>query len=384
MPRRVRTRRPPRTMRPPRARQPAVPAPSRSPTSDPPRRARPRRAPCDNSGRPSPSGGGSSPVPVLATYFSVRRGRDPFFKFFMRTIFPRQVKEYEEKFGIRFLGWYNVAHGWDFDNVILLDLPDYATLDKLEKPTKPPGPSATGPVSGSSSATTRCSSASGWAPTSNTTRSGGRAMDASRSDRPRRASPPTPPSSGLGLPRQRHRPAAAVPRRQRDPDRRARRADPDRRRPGLPVDRARPDLPQPEPLPRRGDRRVGQRDRGHRDRPPSSSSSTTRPTSTRPSPRPPARPPACRPSPPAPRTCSAPPGSPATDAVGLDDAYAAAADEWAAGASQLAEPTGRGVGGAAAVRPGAVVPGAEPAVRGAPPRATSPTSRCASATSSAT
>ena len=48
------------------------------------------------------------------------------------TIFPKQVKEYEERFGIRFLGWYNVAHGWDFDNVILLDLPDYATLDKLE------------------------------------------------------------------------------------------------------------------------------------------------------------------------------------------------------------------------------------------------------------
>jgi hypothetical protein len=71
-------------------------------------------------------------VPVLATYFSVRRGRDPFFKFFMRTIFPRQVKDYEEKFGIKFIGWYNVAHGWDFDNVILLDLPDYATLDKLE------------------------------------------------------------------------------------------------------------------------------------------------------------------------------------------------------------------------------------------------------------
>ena len=70
-------------------------------------------------------------MPVLATYFSVRRGRDPFFKFFMKTIFPRQVKEYEERFGIRFLGWYNVAHGWDFDNVILLDLPAYATLDKL-------------------------------------------------------------------------------------------------------------------------------------------------------------------------------------------------------------------------------------------------------------
>ena len=72
-------------------------------------------------------------MPVLATYFSVRRGRDPFFKFFMRTIFPRQVREYEEKFGIRFIGWYNVAYGWDFDNVILLDLPDYATIDKLEK-----------------------------------------------------------------------------------------------------------------------------------------------------------------------------------------------------------------------------------------------------------
>ena len=71
-------------------------------------------------------------MPVLATYFSVRRGRDPFFKFFMRTIFPKQVKDYEERFGIRFIGWYNVAHGWDFDNVILLDLPDYATLDKLE------------------------------------------------------------------------------------------------------------------------------------------------------------------------------------------------------------------------------------------------------------
>jgi hypothetical protein len=71
-------------------------------------------------------------VPVLATYFSVRRGRDAFFKFYMRTLFARQLREYEAKYGIRFIGWYNVAHGWDFDNVILLDLPDYATLDKLE------------------------------------------------------------------------------------------------------------------------------------------------------------------------------------------------------------------------------------------------------------
>ena len=71
-------------------------------------------------------------MPVLATYFSVRRGRDPFFKFFMRTLFPRTVKNYEEKFGIKFLGWYNVAHGWDFDNVILFDLPNYESLDRLE------------------------------------------------------------------------------------------------------------------------------------------------------------------------------------------------------------------------------------------------------------
>ncbi|HJW21106.1 MAG TPA: hypothetical protein VJ506_01625 [Candidatus Limnocylindrales bacterium] len=71
-------------------------------------------------------------MPVLATFFSVRRGRDPFFKFYMKTLFPRQAREYGEKYGIKFVGWYNVAHGWDFDNVIMLDLPDYATLDKLE------------------------------------------------------------------------------------------------------------------------------------------------------------------------------------------------------------------------------------------------------------
>src|SRR5204862_5192420 len=102
------------------------------------RRSRPTcpstRAPCDNSPRvaplrPSPREDRAN-VPVLATYFSVRRGRDPFFKFFMRTIFPRQVKEYEEKFGIRFIGWLRVANRWDFDNVNLLDLPAYSTLDK--------------------------------------------------------------------------------------------------------------------------------------------------------------------------------------------------------------------------------------------------------------
>ena len=71
-------------------------------------------------------------VPVLATFFTVRRGRDPFFKFFMQKLFPKQVKRYEDEFGMRFLGWYNVAYGWDFDNVILLELPDYQTIDKLE------------------------------------------------------------------------------------------------------------------------------------------------------------------------------------------------------------------------------------------------------------
>jgi hypothetical protein len=71
-------------------------------------------------------------VPVFATYFIVRRGRDAFFKFFMRTVFPRQVRDYEKRFGMRFLGWYNVAYGWDYDNVILFDLPNYATIDALE------------------------------------------------------------------------------------------------------------------------------------------------------------------------------------------------------------------------------------------------------------
>ena len=71
-------------------------------------------------------------MPVLMTYFSVRRGRDQFFKFFMKTVFPRRIREQEEKFGIRFLGWYNVAHGWDFDNMLMFDLPNYAALDALE------------------------------------------------------------------------------------------------------------------------------------------------------------------------------------------------------------------------------------------------------------
>ena len=33
----------------------------------------------------------------------------------MKTLFAGQMKRYNEKFGIKFIGWYNVAYGWDFD-----------------------------------------------------------------------------------------------------------------------------------------------------------------------------------------------------------------------------------------------------------------------------
>ncbi len=104
-------------------------------------------------------------MPVLATFFTVRRGRDPFFKFFMQKLFPKQVDRYEKDFGMRFLGWYNVAYGWDFDNVILLELPDYETIDKLEGRPALTGHRPPGRESGCSSVITPCSCASGWAPT---------------------------------------------------------------------------------------------------------------------------------------------------------------------------------------------------------------------------
>ncbi len=107
-------------------------------------------------------------MPVLATFFSVRRGRDPFFKFFMRKMFPRQVDRYEKEFGVKFLGWYNVAYGWDFDNVILLELPDYGTIDRSKSDERSRA-SATAPASGCSNAIIRCSCASAWEPISSTT-----------------------------------------------------------------------------------------------------------------------------------------------------------------------------------------------------------------------
>ena len=109
--------------------------------------AEPRATPCDNRRRFPPDR--RLPrrielaVPVLATYFTVRRGRDPFFKFYMKTLFPKQVRQYSEKYGIRFIGWYNVAHGWDFDNVILFELPSYGVLDEMEP--RPPGSSRARP-----------------------------------------------------------------------------------------------------------------------------------------------------------------------------------------------------------------------------------------------
>ncbi len=41
----------------------------------------------------------SEPVPVLATFLTVRRGRDPFFKFFMKSLFPKQVDRYQKSSG---------------------------------------------------------------------------------------------------------------------------------------------------------------------------------------------------------------------------------------------------------------------------------------------
>ena len=51
-----------------------------------------------------------APVPVHATFFNVRRGRDPFFKFFMKTVFPRRVHDWEEKFGDRKSTRLNSSH----------------------------------------------------------------------------------------------------------------------------------------------------------------------------------------------------------------------------------------------------------------------------------
>jgi hypothetical protein len=67
----------------------------------------------------------------MVTFFNVRKGRDSFFKFGMRRMFPKRARETEERYGVRFVGWFNVTEGSTWDNVIILDLPNYAVLDQL-------------------------------------------------------------------------------------------------------------------------------------------------------------------------------------------------------------------------------------------------------------
>ena len=70
-------------------------------------------------------------MPLMVTFFNVRKGRDTMFKQGMRRVFPSQARKYERDYGIRFVGWFNVTEGSDWDNVIILDLPNYGVLDKL-------------------------------------------------------------------------------------------------------------------------------------------------------------------------------------------------------------------------------------------------------------
>ena len=136
-----------------------------------------------------------------------------------------------------------------------------------------------------------------------------------------------------------------------------------------------PDLhvPQPDPLSRRPHRRVDvARPRSSRP-PPSSSSSTTRPTSTRPSPRPPARPRASAPSRPPRPTSSRAPGSASTsDAVGGARPVRRRRRRLGRRPARAARRRRRRARGAAPVRPRARVPGAQPAQ---PSRACSSSSR---------
>jgi len=70
-------------------------------------------------------------MPLMLTFFNVRKGRDGIFKFGMRRFIPNTVRQYQERYGIRFIGWFNVTEGSEWDNVVILDLPNYATLDRL-------------------------------------------------------------------------------------------------------------------------------------------------------------------------------------------------------------------------------------------------------------
>jgi len=70
-------------------------------------------------------------MPLMVTFFNVRRGRDTIFKRGMRHFFPRTMRRYESEFGIRFVGWFNVTEGSEWNNLVILELPSYAVLDRL-------------------------------------------------------------------------------------------------------------------------------------------------------------------------------------------------------------------------------------------------------------
>ena len=182
-------------------------------------------------------------VPVLATYFSVRRGRDPFFKFFMRRLpAPGEGLRGEVRDQVHRLVQRRPRLG--------LRQRDPARPARLRAPstsskrTKRPAPSATGPASGSSNATTRCSFGSGWAPISSTTvelrrRDGRRrSMDASRNDLLGEFAADAALERSDFLVQATEQLRKFLDATQRA-DHGARRPDPHRRGPGLPRDRAR-------------------------------------------------------------------------------------------------------------------------------------------------
>jgi hypothetical protein len=70
-------------------------------------------------------------MPLMMTFFTVRKGRDAFFKRGMRHLFPRHARRYEREYGIHFVGWFNVTEGSEWDNLVILDLPSYGVLDRL-------------------------------------------------------------------------------------------------------------------------------------------------------------------------------------------------------------------------------------------------------------
>ena len=72
-------------------------------------------------------------MPLMVTFFNVRKGvlRDTMFKRGMRHFFPSRARDYEEKYGIKFIGWFNVTEGSEWNNVIIFDLPNYEVLDEL-------------------------------------------------------------------------------------------------------------------------------------------------------------------------------------------------------------------------------------------------------------